>query len=481
MRLLKRIGLVLILASTICAAFPAQDPAVLLEKAIYTEETLGNLNEAIGLYQQIVADTDAGRATAALALYRLGTCYQKSGRAGDAQTIFSKLTRQYPEQQELISKIPALSNAPQFRLAPWIDGELLRYSASTKGSGTGLGLSQILTIEAVKEGGKSGWRFRAIAGMTSPMESDVVLMDSAFVPIDSRQNGPEQEPMSHTQYLPNRVVFSKTVAGNVKTTEFPLTRTAYNENQIIYLLRSLPIKEGFETTLPIFKSSDGSIVDIKVTVEGREKITVAAGTFDCYKIVNRGNNAEYTYWLSSDGHFYPVKFSASSTVDLELIAISKLEKNKPAIFADSEQGISLSAPPGWILYSSNLMGTQLINMIDPEDETYCYMGITKLTATEDMSAYLPKAADTINKIYQTTYKEYQVRNESRENTTIAGLTAMRFIADHKTLLNGRDVVLYMVMIAAPDKIMQIYFTTTRENFDKWRPVFDSIANSIQMK
>jgi hypothetical protein len=481
MRLFKRIGLALFLALSVCSAFFAQDAAVLMEKAIYTEETLGNLNEAIGLYQQIAADTEAGRATAALALYRLGMCYQKSGRAGDAQTAFLKLARLYPEQQELISKIPARSNAPQFRTAPWIDGELLRYSASTKGSGAGLGLTLTLVIEAVKEGGKSAWRFRTVTGLTGPMESYVISMDSAFTPIDSRQNDSEQTPASHTQYFPNRVVFYKTVAGNLRTKEYALPRTAYSQDQIIYLLRCLPLKEGYETVLPVFKPSDGSIVDIKVTVEGREKITVAAGTFDCYKIVNRGDNAEYTYWLSSDGHFYPVKYSTSNSVDFELSSISKLEKNRTVVFVDSEQGVSLSAPPGWIVYSSNLMGSHLISLLDPEDETLCYMGVTKSTGDQDLSNNFPKVADQIIRIYQTQFKGYQVRDGSRENIAIAGLPAIRFIADHKALISGRDMVMYTIVTATSNKIAEIYFKTTRENFNKWRPVFDSIANSLQMK
>jgi hypothetical protein len=306
-------------------------------------------------------------------------------------------------------------------------------------------------------------------------------MDSAFAPIENWKNGSDQEPMSHTQYFPNRMVFSKTIADNLKTMEYPLTRTAYNEDQIIYLLRCLPLREGYETTLPVIKTSDGSISDIKVTVEGREKITVTAGTFDCYKIVTRGNNVEYTYWLSSDGHFYPVKYSASGAIDVALSSISKLEKNKPAIFADNEQGISLSAPPGWILYSSNLMGSQSITMIDPEDETSCYMGITKLAVTEDMRTYLSNTANMLNKMYQATYKGYQERDGSRENTTIGGLAAIRYIVDHKALISGRDIVMYTFVTASSNKTAQIYFTTMRENFDKWRPVFDSIASSIQMK
>ena len=99
MKHLRRIGLVLIFVLTASSAFSAQDPAELMEKAIYAEETLGNLNEAIGIYQQVAADAETNRAMAAMALYRLGMCYQKSGRASDAQAAFAKLFKMYPEHR----------------------------------------------------------------------------------------------------------------------------------------------------------------------------------------------------------------------------------------------------------------------------------------------------------------------------------------------------------------------------------------------
>jgi tetratricopeptide (TPR) repeat protein len=102
----------------------AQTNSALLEKGIYAEETLGNLSDAINIYLQIVGNTDAARPIAAQALYRLGICYLKSGKRADAQAAFSKLTRSYPEQKELIAAIPGLPIPPevQLRPIPWQDG-----------------------------------------------------------------------------------------------------------------------------------------------------------------------------------------------------------------------------------------------------------------------------------------------------------------------------------------------------------------------
>ena len=123
MKRLRRIGLVLLFALGIRSGLSAQDPSILLEKGIYAEETLGNLNDAIGIYQQVVLADTSSRATSALALFRLGMCYQKSGRADQAKTAFSKLLKEYPEQQDLILNIPSISaGSLTLRPAPWTDG-----------------------------------------------------------------------------------------------------------------------------------------------------------------------------------------------------------------------------------------------------------------------------------------------------------------------------------------------------------------------
>ena len=62
-----------------------------------------------------------------------------------------------------------------------------------------------------------------------------------------------------------------------------------------------------------------------------------------------------------------------------------------------------------------------------------------------------------------------------------GLTAIRFIADHKALIGGQDMVTYAYFLATDQKMGQVFFKTDRDSFERLRPVFDSIASSIQMK
>ena len=82
---------------------PAGTPsaAVLLEKAIYTEETVGDLDAAIKLYRQIVSDAKANRKYAAQAQYRLAMCYLKKGDKAKAQQELRMLLATYPQEKDI--------------------------------------------------------------------------------------------------------------------------------------------------------------------------------------------------------------------------------------------------------------------------------------------------------------------------------------------------------------------------------------------
>jgi len=57
----------------------------------------------------------------------------------------------------------------------------------------------------------------------------------------------------------------------------PMTQAYYGE-QLIYLLRCLPLQTGFETFLPIANSSNGNVTNHRVSVEGRDLVVTPAIT-----------------------------------------------------------------------------------------------------------------------------------------------------------------------------------------------------------
>ena len=77
----------------------AQNSDKLFQEAIYKEEGDGNLQEAIGIYDQIVNDDTATRNLRAKALMQIGLCYEKLGKQ-NAKFAFEKLVKEFSDQTE---------------------------------------------------------------------------------------------------------------------------------------------------------------------------------------------------------------------------------------------------------------------------------------------------------------------------------------------------------------------------------------------
>jgi tetratricopeptide (TPR) repeat protein len=331
MKRLRRIGLVLLFALGIRSGLSAQDPSILLEKGIYAEETLGNLSDAIGIYQQVVLADTASRATSVLALFRLGMCYQKSGRADQAQATFAKLLKQFPEQQGLIAQIPGISNGPvALRPAPWTDREVLQFLIRFK-RGNQIG-TLTYKFESAVDSGKMAWNVQSIQNGGTQYTS--VLIDAAtFLPLSSVVDEGATNRNYQAKYGSRQI--DLVISGSSsKQKTFQLNRTTYDEQQLIQILRCLPLQEGYQIAIPTFSSNhNNALVDAQIAVVAREIITVPAGTFNCYKtILTRGNQSpSSTYWISADSHSYVVKFSENRLISGTVPVLVDLELNSIGI------------------------------------------------------------------------------------------------------------------------------------------------------
>ncbi len=86
------------------SAAGAQSVSTLLEKAVYQEQTAGDLDAAMRIYRQVAGDSRASRPVAAQALYRLGLCQIKKKQTDAAAESFRKVVAQYPDQKDLVEQ-----------------------------------------------------------------------------------------------------------------------------------------------------------------------------------------------------------------------------------------------------------------------------------------------------------------------------------------------------------------------------------------
>jgi len=97
---MKLAGITCVLA---IAAF-AQSVTVQMQRAIYLEETAGDVDGAIQIYRQILAAGPEARAYEAEAQFHLGASLLRKGNKAQAARAFQELMRKWPEQTSLVDR-----------------------------------------------------------------------------------------------------------------------------------------------------------------------------------------------------------------------------------------------------------------------------------------------------------------------------------------------------------------------------------------
>ncbi|MBC8350827.1 MAG: PDZ domain-containing protein [Planctomycetes bacterium] len=98
------VTLALCFVLTLVSSASAADPTLseLLEKAIYTEQTVGDLDAAVNLYEQIAAKHELNAETAARAQLHLGMARLKRGDRAKATEAFRILVDRYPSRDKIV-------------------------------------------------------------------------------------------------------------------------------------------------------------------------------------------------------------------------------------------------------------------------------------------------------------------------------------------------------------------------------------------
>jgi len=85
----------------------SKSPGTLLQEGLYAEQTEGDLDKAIEIYQQVIEELKPSQRIAAKATYQLGMCYLKKGDEAKAAGYFGDVVANYPKQSVLVKKSQA--------------------------------------------------------------------------------------------------------------------------------------------------------------------------------------------------------------------------------------------------------------------------------------------------------------------------------------------------------------------------------------
>ena len=411
----------------------ATSPAEMLEKAIYAEETQGDLAGAIEIYRKIAAQVDAERPTIAQALYRLGMCHSKSGRETEARAAFERLTSRFPDQTSLIAKIPASAIALQTLPPPWGTDQTLVLRVPWEKTGGFTGLAVFRAQESVSEGTpvlrlESNWL---------DLRSVVDVARDTWLPIsrrgDTRDAFGNKEHV-HVSYAPGRVEFQR------GKTSVPITpgRPVYDLDQIVHLIRCLPLADGFRTTVAVLERSQPIVHDGRIEVVGRRTVTVPAGVFEAFEVhltFDDGYSgdsypegavaATRKLWYSTDERRYLVKMEDRWLWELCLVHNNRTQSVE---FRNASIGLAFRTPPGWLAVERAASSpTAIIHIVDLESRSWGPLEVFPIVAGSPLKSAEDMAANHVaSRRRWVRLKSYDVRQEP---VVVDGATTIRLTAE----------------------------------------------------
>src|SRR5438132_4970892 len=117
MKRLSMLAAVILLVAFATGTITAQSGYDLFQKALVKERAVGDVEEALHLYQRIVKEFSGNHALAAKAQLRMGLLYDRLGRKADAQRAYQAVVNQYADQtneaRQARAKIVTIAAAPR--------------------------------------------------------------------------------------------------------------------------------------------------------------------------------------------------------------------------------------------------------------------------------------------------------------------------------------------------------------------------------
>lgn len=469
------------------SAAAAQPASELLEKAIYTEETVGDLDQAIEIYQKVIAEGRSARAAAGQAQYRLGCCLLKQKKNAEATEAFQKLIKEYPDQDLWVAKardhLPGKAGLP-LQPAPWKEGEYLQLIVKFGSAGLEIG-SFVWSVDSSQRDGKDNWRMKTMRSILAEPDN----RGMSRVDVEKENYRPLDSTFRHTllgrtdaEYRPGEVVVTQHKDGKPDVRTVKVDGVYYDNEEGTHLMRCLPLAKGYQATIPIYASFGGGQIPIEIEVIAKETVEVAAGKFECFKVELRPVNQ--TFWYSADANRYFVKLEAGGiTAELAQIGYNKPGEAKP--YRAEDWGIAFAVPAGWYFYDQASQidkSAKTVHLIDPEAAGREFVRVSKLAAIEDNEAKKSARAWAEHGLEKTrkSFKEWKVQPDSWQERTVAGFPAVSAVGEY--LADGRKKVAYGVFVLGKESASQWMLTgCDPADFVRLRADFDKIVETYQAK
>jgi hypothetical protein len=461
-------------------ALPANPPTIseVLELGVYSEETKGDLDAAMRLYQQVVADASASQPLAAQALFRLAICHDKKGNIAEATAAFEKLIHDYPGEKDLVAAASDyLADGAALLPAPWQDGETLTLDLKLP-SGIKVGAARY-SVHAAERDGRPTWRFKSLVFGGAISFSTTEVEAGSMKPLRAEWN---IRPMAQTAttYAGGRAEL--TVKG-LEPRTIDLSGVVYDNEEAMQLMRRLPLAAGFKRTVNVFVAPQGGlVVPVQLEVTGTEDVRTDGGAFPCHKLLLTLAGTSQTFWFSTDVTHTLVKFEAAGII-AELSAIKRSGADQPTPILEPTLGYGFAAPAGWLVQPGNIPGGSKYPTFNLVDEAGTAIITLSVTPQKDFApaqvASVRAYADHQVAMGKQFTPVFEVHPDSWKEIIVGGQPALTCVADHARPPIKNLAVNTFALVDGNAVCITAYVDP--ENLEALRPKYDALLASYRGK
>ncbi len=202
---------------------------------------------------------------------------------------------------------------------PELDGSLLG-DGSTAVYGVFRDGTRVAEVTMSVSREAEGWSFRNVTLADGEiLEEATVKADGEFRPLSGhvviRTSAGEYD--IRTQYSGRRVIIEAETPDGSQTIKRTAKEPYVDNDQLLNLIRTMPLGEGFETRIFLVSPKTATLVDARIKVEGLEEVRVPYGEFTAYRVALIFEIVEQTAWYSTEGHILLKYYNGATTLELE--------------------------------------------------------------------------------------------------------------------------------------------------------------------
>jgi len=388
--------------------------------------------------------------------------------------------------------------------APWADGEVMRLMLKTK-TGVNIGMLTYTARMMPKDpkavaagigampGGATAashfWRIESY--MVVPMNEfrQFTRVDANLATFAPSFGWTKGNPGDfQAEYAPGKITLKVDRKGKTATRQIKVGGVVYDNEQAVQLIRRLPLaapgeggrEEGYSASFPIFPVQGGAVVECRIEVVGKEKVTWAGGEVECYKVLlsiwSQGiKGLEHTLWLSADEHRWLVRYDAG-TAEMVLMQAGTIPDKPGVCKLDNDMWLPL--PRGVQAYLDQQAGAEQVEAhILPLE--LAFWAVMKAGPRPAGATSVRKYAEGEIARVGGFLKNYKVRNDSWRGSIVSSLPAVSYVADYTD--DGGKMVEYRAYLLASSKVYWLVFRTDKDKFDTRKAAFDKIVSGLRYK